>query len=180
MANNPEFKRKLVALVREALSLDGTGNRQQALMLIDQAITFSENSGLPAFDLKVMRENLAVGNPPDLSKIITVLKEGVAYYRHNGDILRQIDMLLNLSAVVSSRPEKLQYLDEIDHLISSITEAELEEISKRPLLRNTSVSNLLSLRSDEVKRRKQSIHAQAQLDFAHGWLKMRQNKQSLT
>ncbi len=134
MPNDSDAGTETTKLAVEASHAERRGNVQQALDLLERAISIAERNGIPPFFLKYKRQRMLNRSHPDVSKLLSIIEDEVAFYREHGEIRPQIDALLHLAtsfAAFNKPVEALQSLSELEVLIDSLSSIELENLSKR-------------------------------------------------
>lgn len=159
MSENPALQ-KAVELTIRATKLSSENRQQEALHLIDEAIAVAEEAALPAFHFRMKRELIRLGNSSDQSSLIPILEEAVNYYRLEGNVLEQVDALLNLAGILhrlQKYPQALDYLDQASLVIEGLSASQINELNERSPNRNMPISTLLRLRLGEISRRRALI-----------------------
>jgi tetratricopeptide (TPR) repeat protein len=152
--------RKVVELTIKARKLSSEYRQQEALQLMDEAIAIAEEVALPTFQSRLTRELIRLGTSPDHSSLIPIFEEAVNHYKLEGNVLEQVDALLNLSGIMGrlhKYPQALGYLDQASLAIKGLSESQVNELNERSQNRNTPISTLLRLRLDEISRRRTLI-----------------------
>lgn len=149
--------REAVNLTMEAEKLNMAGDMQEALKRMDEAIAVAESANVPAFQFRIKRELIRLGNSPDHSTLIPILEESLNYYKLRGEVLEQVDALLNLSGIqyhMKDYQQALHYLDQAASIIGALTESQINDLNEYSQIRNVSMYALLQLRTDEITRRR--------------------------
>jgi tetratricopeptide (TPR) repeat protein len=122
-------------LVLQASKAQQEGDISKAFELIDQAISLAEraNSTEHMIQWKVSRALLVMDSSGDLSVLIAASQEALRFYTQEKNTLKQLEALINLAglmAKVGDRAQALSYLDDADNLISSLSSADLVQITR--------------------------------------------------
>jgi tetratricopeptide (TPR) repeat protein len=159
MSENPVL-RKAVELTMKAMNLSSEYRQQEALQLMDEAIALAEEAAVPVFQFRLQRELIRLGTSPDHSSLIPILEEAVNHYKLEGDVLEQVDALLNLSGIMGrlqKYPQALGYLDQASSAIEGLSESQIKELDERSPNRNTPMATFFRLRLNEIARRRALI-----------------------
>lgn len=135
-------------------------DHQQALHLMNEAIALVEHAELPAFHFRLMRELIRLGNSSDISTLVPILEEKVEYYTLEGNVLEQVDALLNLFDVLyrlEKYPQALNCLNQASSIIEGLSISQISELDERAQHRSISMSTLLHLRLAGISRRRALI-----------------------
>ena len=154
MEENPAL-RKAVNLTIKAMQLYSEKRQREALQTIDEAISVAETAGLPAFHFQMAREEIRRGNSRDQSRFIPILEEAVSYHRREGNVLEQVDALINLAAILHRQGDNsraLDYLDQASAAIEGLSTAQRQALDARSRSRTFRTSTLLRLRLGEIAR----------------------------
>lgn len=154
--------REIRTIVMKANSKCNEGDIESALTLLDDAIHLAEERGLSVVDLRIRRESLTPKNIQDFSKVINFIQRATEDYKQQGNILNQIQMLIQLAHVrfryLNEVSEALLTLDEAEHIITSITSKEITSIiNKYPRFDAAFVKQLLSTRQKELTNLRKTI-----------------------
>jgi tetratricopeptide (TPR) repeat protein len=154
MEENPAL-RKAVDLTIKAWELHAAQRQQAALQAIDEAIATAEAADLPAFHYRIARENIRLGPSLDQSSLVPILEEAVSYHRREGNVLEQVDALINLAAIhhrQQARAQALNNLDQADAAIEGLSTAQRKALDARAPHGTFRPSTLLRLRLGEIAR----------------------------
>lgn len=120
-------------LVSKSIRSSNNGDIRLAVSLLDEAIQIAESKGVPDFGLRIHREIIASGKPPDLSRAIPVYEWAISYFARQGNRLQQIHYMIQRATTtwgaLGNTELALEYLDETQAMISSCTEEELTQTS---------------------------------------------------
>ncbi len=142
-------------LVFWANKMHQEGNTTQALQLIDEAIRLAESANATehALQWKTHRALLEADRSNDFSALISASQEALDFYARQNDPRRQLGMLINLAGLMTKIPDKsgaMRYLVEAETLLSSLSPADLDDLS--PLRKASAISSetFLQLRAADL------------------------------
>jgi tetratricopeptide (TPR) repeat protein len=146
---------EMVALMQQAVAMRTAGDREKALDLVEQAIRIGGEAGIDVTQAKVQKA-LLTDNERDFSSLLAVAEEGLDYYVQQGDLVEQINMLINLTGIhyhAGRRDEAVHYLDRVEALIESLTPEQIGHMDRRfPPTSQLTAELFLELRQAEVRR----------------------------
>src|SRR5687767_3262464 len=144
-------------LVLEALSRHQAGDTDSALAILDEAISFAKEAGYSPVDLMIRRELLKPNEQQDFSLILDTMQREIRAYGHRGEILNQIEMLMNLADMRSYRlrqhSEALLDIINAEELISSVTKKNMSVMAEEHASLDAEFfENLFSLRKQQLNK----------------------------
>ena len=149
-------------LMRQASQTYATGNVSRAVELIDAAIRLAENANATELVLEgwLFRALYLTDPAGDLSALVAPTQNLLAFYARQGNILKQLESLLNLAGLMIKRGSKqmaLGYLEDAERLLSSLSPSDIDKLSKQRVESAIPTEAVLKFKSDEIHRLRQYL-----------------------
>lgn len=149
-------------LMNKARDAGFRGDLQKALELAGEAISIAERAGIDVFPLEALRELLLFdaqdSQNKDFSGLIAVMQRAIAFYAHQHNVPKRIDMLISLiSALVHAgdKHQALHYSSEVENLLSSTTPADISKHLPEGII--LTGETFLQLRRSQLERIKNHL-----------------------
>src|SRR5688572_16634675 len=161
MENTGNNWEKAMGLLGKALTLRNAGSIEEAIALLDEAITLVEEDNIPSFAFRVQKELFA--NPrANFSQLVPILQEAADFYQKRGDILQHITYLLNIASGlvfhIADYEQALKYIDMAEAVINGTTsEQRANLISQHPRFPKRFVEEQLATRMNQASDLRRTI-----------------------
>ncbi len=148
-------------LMRQASQTHATGNVSKAVELVDAAIQLAENANATELVLEGWLSRALYLTDPDgdLSALVAPTQDLLAFYARQGNILKQLENLLNLAGLMIKRSSKqtaLGYLEDAERLLASLSPSDIDKLANQ-LAGTIPAETALKFKSDEIHRLRQYL-----------------------
>jgi hypothetical protein len=149
-------------LVLQADKWYQAGDLSKALQLMDEAIGLAEGAGAIecVVQWRMHRALLATGSSDDYSELLAATQAALDFYTQQNNPLGRLESLINLAGLMTKIPDKpgaMRYLVEAETLLSSLSPADLDDLS--PLRKASAISSeaFLQLRAADLAQLRKYI-----------------------
>ena len=155
MADQENPKKEADELLHQSLISKFNGDLENALKLLDQAISLAHKEGFEAYPYEVQKELLLFdfSSSKDFSGLISVTQRQLENYRYQKNAVMQVDLLLTLAGLHIYSGDLEQCREEVDkaeNLLTSITTEEFLRYSSQ--MPGISAGRFHKLRQLEVNK----------------------------